>query len=266
MHFRGESLALRNGVSLRVYSECRGDDRCATLLLPGLGCDAAMIWGPTTRRLLAMKGLHRCPWIAINTRGTWGTCGQLKNFDDLVQDVILLIDRLSLVRVVLVGHSLGGAVAVAVAESLPRVIDSLVLLNSVPRYTPKTRDGFLWRAATVTSAGSVAAILPTVTPRSFAPGTDDAIVANFSNMLAKNSSANYARLCEIAASMDVRSQFLNLKCRTHMATGSFDNSTGIGVVEPYARLLRVPVDILPAGHNLPLEAPALVAQLLTEAI
>ena len=96
----------------------------ALMFLHGTGCDSAD-WAPTLAAL--PRGAST---VAMDFRGHGESDVPAEPFtlEDLVDDVMHLIDHLGLRRVVFVGHSLGGMVAVAAAERSARAA-GLVLLE-----------------------------------------------------------------------------------------------------------------------------------------
>ena len=94
------------------------------LFLHGTGCDSSDSEG-------IIKGLRqngRC--IALDFRGHGQSTVPTQAFSlaDLADDVLLLIDYLSLQKVVIVGHSLGGMVAMEIARR-SSAVGGLVLLE-----------------------------------------------------------------------------------------------------------------------------------------
>lgn len=89
-------------------------------------------WDPITRRLGAAYS-----WVSVDLRG-FGLSGhprdQLYTIDENAAIICELLDHLQLSRVVLIGHSYGGAVAITTAIALrqrPRqVVEGLVLIDA----------------------------------------------------------------------------------------------------------------------------------------
>ena len=101
-----------------------GDSGCPLLFLHGTGCDASD-WMPVIERLPSEQ---RC--IAPNFRGHGQSAVPTQPFTlvDLAGDVLHLIDFLRMRELVIVGHSLGGMVAMEVAQHSSSVT-GLVLLE-----------------------------------------------------------------------------------------------------------------------------------------
>ncbi len=93
-------------------------------------------WGgsaATWRKVIALLGGGvRC--IAVNQRG-WG--GSTVNdgrydLDSMAEDVLAIIARLNLSRIILVGHSMGGKVSQVVAKAKPPEVRGLILVAPAP--------------------------------------------------------------------------------------------------------------------------------------
>ena len=95
------------------------------VLLHGGGCQSAD-WERVARRLPS-----DWPLVCPDFRGHGASAIPAANFllDDLADDVVELVERLGLGRVVLVGHSLGGMVAKQIASARPDVVAALVMVE-----------------------------------------------------------------------------------------------------------------------------------------
>ncbi|MCP5265280.1 MAG: alpha/beta hydrolase [Burkholderiaceae bacterium] len=98
---------------------------------------SAPIWHAVQQRLPA----ERYRSIAINNRGAGGSDAPPEESDFTIQcfaaDVLALLDTLGLDRVVLVGHSMGGATVAQFAVDHPQRVKALVLLDPA---SPNGRD------------------------------------------------------------------------------------------------------------------------------
>lgn len=94
------------------------------LFLQGVGV-TRQAWAPQVR---ALSAAYRC--IAVDHRGIGGSEGSLDGLDvdRMARDALALVESLGLARVHLVGHSLGGVVAVRFALIAPERTASLALL------------------------------------------------------------------------------------------------------------------------------------------
>lgn len=94
------------------------------VFLHGTGCDVSD-WNGVTAALCAGGPLVR---VDFRGHGASDVPGDSFGLSDLADDVILLVNELGLQDVVLVGHSLGGMAALAIASRAPWV-KALVLLE-----------------------------------------------------------------------------------------------------------------------------------------
>lgn len=97
----------------RMAYSLAGDGGLALVFLHGTGCDAND-WEHVSRRL--PSSLQR---VSVDFRGHGASDVPAGEFtiDDLAADVVALLDALQLKRAILVGHSLGGMVAIAASRS-----------------------------------------------------------------------------------------------------------------------------------------------------
>lgn len=124
----------RRGVRLFVLDEAltpasMNDGTAApVLLLHGLGLSHTT-WEPVADRLLRTG--HRV--VRLDTRGHGRSDAPASDYrlDDLVADVLAVMDALKIARAHLVGHSLGGTVALQVALHQPARVASLTLAGAL---------------------------------------------------------------------------------------------------------------------------------------
>lgn len=114
--------AAEGAEGLKVY---RGGQFCGTpiVLLHGFGSDSEA-WFPLDRMLGEAYPVIR---IDLPSHGR-SPKRQLAGFDALVGEVAAALDALKLDRAHLVGHSLGGACALALADARPEAFASLTLI------------------------------------------------------------------------------------------------------------------------------------------
>ena len=188
--------------------------------------------------------------------------------------VIALLDRLRLDRVVLVGHSMGGAVVMRAALQAPDRVAGLLLLapvgfGAIPRTrllrmaTPRWLDPVLpylaWRAL-------IAVGLRTGYGRIGRPSARD-----IDEYWAPTADPNFSRASRLVAHAfnwepgDPK-DLARVACPVHIVLGERDNLVPGGLARAHAeRLARVQVDEVPgAGHVLPEEVPEVVVRTVIE--
>lgn len=71
--------------------------------------------------------------VDLPGHGKSGNIGYIHTMEEMAEMVKALVDKLKLKKVFLVGHSMGGYVALAFAEKHPELVKGLVLMNSTTR-------------------------------------------------------------------------------------------------------------------------------------
>ncbi len=254
-----------DGATLTVIDE--GNPAAGTrLLIQGLGCEAEVIWRPLLTELMAAGDTRQ--HLAFDTRGIGTSSGWPDSLEQMADDAAALLAQRAATSAEVVGHSLGGAVAMLLAARHPSLVRSLVLMDSVPEYSEKTRSGFLWRAEKIRDMGAVATIFDIVIPRSFGAvmqAEHPEAIAQFQAMLARQEPAVYSRICKLAAGTNAWDAFNSLQVPTLFVSGSEDVSTSPDIMRPLAeRIGGRFVEIPNAGHNPPLEQPGYVAAAILE--
>jgi 3-oxoadipate enol-lactonase len=270
-YYSGEPLSLRQtvevyGATLSIIDE--GDPHVGSprLFIQGLGCEAETIWRPLLKELVAAGDDRQ--HIAFDTRGIGSSSGWPDSLEQMADDAAVVLASRATNPAEVVGHSLGGAIAMLLAARHPSMVHSLILMDSVPVYSEKTRSGFQWRAGRIRDAGAVSTIFDIVIPRSFGAETQaerPEVVARFQAMLARQAPDVYSHICELAAGTNAWAAFNSLQIPTLLVSGSEDVSTSPDIMRPLAEQIGGRfVEIPNAGHNPPLEQPAYVAATILE--
>lgn len=121
------ALTTRGPAGALALTAC-GSDGLPVLLVPG-GGGARGHWAGEQARL----GAHRS--VALDLRGLGDSAPDPRGrngLDDLAQDALAAADALGLARFVVVGHSLGAAVALALGAREPARVAGLVLVDPSP--------------------------------------------------------------------------------------------------------------------------------------
>src|SRR5579862_2339488 len=146
------TIRIRSEDNCVLCAEQWGREPPEILLIHGLG-DGRFIWKDFANRL------HPVGCVAVDLRGHgdsgWDARGAY-NIDTYATDVERVVGALNLQRAVVVGHSLGAAVAIRVAVGMPS-LRGIVLVDGGPdlsrRGLVQIRDQFRtqpWRYASVT--------------------------------------------------------------------------------------------------------------------
>jgi pimeloyl-ACP methyl ester carboxylesterase len=119
-----------NGAEL--FYEDTGAGGGAVLFIPGLA------WGTFLFRaqVAALEGRYRCVVVEPRGQGRSEVTEGGYELDNLALDASALIDHLGLAPCHLVGHSLGGSVALRVAARRPEVVRSFAMLDGAADEDP----------------------------------------------------------------------------------------------------------------------------------
>ncbi len=206
-----------------------------------------------------------CVCVAADLRGFGGGDGRGAplTVEAYADDVIGRCDALGLGRLIIVGHSMGGRVAMAVAAREPARVAGLVLLApSPPTPEPMTDGG---RASLAAAREDRFAAGRQVSHITGGPLSADRKAAAVDDVVAADPAA-WRAWVEVGSRQDLSALVRAITCPVTVLSGDRDAAIPTAVVErevvarlPQATLVRVPG----AGHLLPIEAPdAVVAAIV----
>lgn len=213
----------------------------------------------------ALRGRYRV--LRYDARGHGGSPAPRGpvTVEDLAADLRGLLDALGIARAHVVGLSLGGMTAQALAASEPGRVESLTLV-ATSAHMP-TREAWAERAALVRSRG-MGAVAEAVLGRWFTPGfaerAPEPATAAREAFLAVDPEG-YAACCEAIGGMDLRPVLSRIVAPTLVIAGADDPATPPA---PHAEALRDGIRnaeyvVLPrAAHLLAVERPDAVAAYL----
>lgn len=188
--------------------------------------------------------------------------------DDVVRDMLAILDEQRIERTVIIGHSMGAAIAVDLTARAPERVSALVMLSpSVSGFVASTPPDLREVASRVRAgdhAGATTAWLATPLMRVRLPAT---ATESFRAMIHDNArvwQSSGARSATAAESVDAR--IAALRVPLLVGIGADDAS---GVRELAAAILRAhpsaTFHIVPsAGHWFPLEAPDATSRIVTD--
>jgi 3-oxoadipate enol-lactonase len=186
---------------------------------------------------------------------------------DLGEDVIALMDRLSLDRADYCGLSIGGMVGQWLAIHVPERIRRLALICTSPNTA--NGDAFRDRARRVREAGATEVIADGVIANWFTASWTQShpeVVARHRQMIVDTPVEGYAACCEAVATHDVRPGLAQVSARTLVIAGLQDGAIPSSQAEVIAE--EIPgsrLQILdPAAHRANVERAEAVNDLLAE--
>lgn len=184
--------------------------------------------------------------------------------ETLRDDLLGLLDRLSIERAALVGLSVGGMVAQSLAATAPERLDGLVLCDTAPKIA--TRDTWDQRIAAVRDGG-MAALVDSVLERWF--GADfaqinPALHSGMDAMLRAIPPQGYAGVCAAIRDADLTDSTAQIQLPTLCLCGADDVATTPAQVAAMANTMANAhyEEIADAGHLPCLDQPARTAALI----
>ena len=111
--------------NLNVHYSDQGTGKCIVLIHGFL--EELSMWDQVVD---ALKMTHRVICIDLLGHGKTENLGYIHRMEDQADMVKFLLDQLELVKYTLIGHSMGGYVALAFADLYPDQVSALCLMNS----------------------------------------------------------------------------------------------------------------------------------------
>ncbi len=247
-----------NGVSYKVEVHARGTGD-HLLLLHYFG-GSSQSW----REVIEGVGTARC--VAPDLRG-FGESGAPPigySVDDYADDLEALIRLLALERFTVVGHSMGGKIALALAARRPAGLRALVLVAPSPP-TPEPMEEEE-REQLLQTHGQRQAALDTIRKITFRPLPQPQLERSISDTL-RSSPAGWRAWLEHGSLEDISDRMAQIDVPVSIIAGEHDPVISRALIEqevvPYLSGTAPRVDILPKlGHLVPLEAPQVLASKL----
>ena len=249
-----------NGVNL--FYDLSGPEGAPVVAFSNSLGTAAEMWDAQARALAG-----RCRVLRYDTRGHGrsSTAGPV-TIKQLAEDLAGLLEALSVSSAHVVGLSLGGMTAQALAIHYPAKVRSLVLMATDAFLPPQ--DGWQARAKTVREQG-LGAIVDAAMGRWF---TDQSAVtcpekvAFARARFVSGDAEGYALCCEAIGAMDLRPQLGTIKQTCMVVAGRHDPVTTVEMCEGLSAAIagstfRV---VEGASHLIPMEQPKAVNDLLVD--
>ena len=181
---------------------------------------------------------------------------------DFSSDIFELLDFLDMPKVIFVGISVGGMIALDFAASWPERVHSMVLCDTAPIIG--TADLWNDRIKKLRENG-MHSMAEAILARWFAPKFKEkspAAYQGYYNMLTRMPLEGYTGTCEALRDADLTEASRTIETHTLILCGAEDISTPPDLVRELAELMPdAEFHLIPgAGHSTCIEQPALVAE------
>jgi pimeloyl-ACP methyl ester carboxylesterase len=235
------------------------------LLMHGIG-NYARYWD-----LFADAVDRRAALVAYDARGHGDSGKPVDAYDpsDFVADALAVLDVIAPARTVVVGHSMGGAHAIALAASHPERVSHLVIVDSSPEPlregAERARRMSLERPERFSTPGEAMAYV-----RRTSPGYSEAVYENRSRWLFRrdvdgitwrsSGPALRAIMGETRRHGRMWDSLAAIRCPALVVRGTRSSVLGAEIARRMVDTLRSGRLLeLDAGHNVPLDRPAELA-------
>lgn len=211
--------------------------------------------------------------IRVDLLGHGGSAKPKKGYSmpEQARRVGVVLDRLGIGRAVVVGHSMGGAVATALAELEPRHVRAVVIIDTPP--DPKSADlpfeaklGFVPVIGEAVRRVVTDGMISKGLESAFAPGFDvpHQFVADFRAMTYTSYDRSHDRSGDFGDQRPLDARLADVGLPLLVIFGARDQIADPDSAAGYRRVRNARVVILPrAGHSPNVEEPAKTASLIS---
>jgi (E)-2-((N-methylformamido)methylene)succinate hydrolase len=234
------------------------------MLIHGVGADGTS-WDQIAAALAPAFRVLR-----LDLRGHWqsGHIEGALTLDDLVRDVVDALDTCAVPAANIVGFSLGGMIAQALALQHADRVQRLVLLSAVAGRTAEERERVQARLAILREQG-IAAITGAAQDRWFTPAfiaRNPDLVQRRMLQLRENHAPSYAAAYTVFSTSDLGDRLHAIRVPTLIATGEHDVGSNTRMARfMHAQIAGSRLGILPGlRHSILVEAPELVTRLVRD--
>lgn len=186
--------------------------------------------------------------------------------EELADDAMAILDHFGTAHATVVGCSIGGMIAQALAIRHPHRVNGLVLSNTAAKIG--TAETWQARIDAVVTDG-IESIAGQILGRWFAPAFLQKPEAQiWRHMLLRNDRHGYAKTCKALAGADFTEGLAQVKVPTAFIAGTEDQATAPDLVQASAQ--RVPDSsyhlLQGSGHIPAIDAPGKVAKIITDMV
>lgn len=257
------SITLSTAASIHWNEAADDANAPCVVLLHGLGGDAGF-WSAEQQ---ALRSRFRV--LAIDLRGSGLTPGCAHGFsiDDLADDVVTVLDAAKVPSAHVVGFSMGGLVAQALAGRAPERVRKLVLAATFAT-TPLHSRRFLAAVGAVHRQGATTKqvfelVLPWLFSTRFLGSAEAAPFLDYPDDAPESPPEDWLKLVDAQLSFDGRPRLAAIRAPTLVIAGDEDRLAPPGDAEALALGIRGAVlERLPAGHLVNVECRSAFIRLL----
>lgn len=245
-----------NGSKYHIYAQAGSDH--ALIFLHCFGSSSRAWRGAISR----LQGSHYC--LAPDLRGFGETAATTSRYrlGNYADDITALVDALKLKRYTVVGHAMGGKIALAYAARQPEGLSGLVLFAPSPP-TPEPLNPEQ-RERLITGYGNRVVAVQTIKQAA----VRELPIVEMKAAVEDNLRTSYTAWCawlEQGSREDISPLMQYISVPTMIVAGGSDPNFSVGLLKneveqriPTSRMAVVPG----VGHLIPLEAPQVVASML----
>ena len=251
-------LSPESGVNLYVR-ERGGTESGGTLLLLHNFGGSALWWNSL------LTALPNTRLIMPDLRGFGESDEQTPDVtytvDDMANDILFIAETLGLTGYTLVGHSMGGKVALAAAARNPAGLRELRLLApSPPTPEPMEADARQKFLESHHSRDAALALIGKISHAPLSPEQTERVIAD----QLRTSDAAWAAWIERGSREDISGRMGNVQVPVRILSGDADGAIALPVIrQEVAERLNVPLQVVPdVGHLLLFEAQNIVTEFL----
>lgn len=251
-----------------LFYEEHGTGQHTVLFLHGLYFNCRQFH----QQIVALRDRYRC--VAVDLRGQGQSSAPPRDYDPeaIARDIIQFIDVRRYGDCHVVGHSIGGIVAMHVVIQRPELVKSLALIGTTAGESPVTSKRKLKRQALRIKLFGMRFVIPTIMRTLFSPAyLADSVhaeqIAHWEQEIARINRHHIARvLAGLQARSPLYDDLYKIQKPTLIIAGEQDQAISRHATHRLnngiagAHLVMVP----DAGHAVNLEKPAVVSKVLIE--
>lgn len=258
-------------INVRILRKPTSKSAVPLVFVHALAMDGDM-WHGVAEELACSGRMSEAAMYAVDCRGHGdsGTSESAFKTQRFAEDLSNVLDAIGSAQAHVIGCSMGGTVALALAGNFPDRVASLTVVDCTAWYGPEAASNWETRAQTALSGG-MQALVDFQLARWFSPAflqQEPGLVRESLAVFNANRVAAYANSCRMLGHADERQKLRNFLGPVAVVVGEEDYATPPAMAEDIAsRMANAKLTVI-AGtrHYTPLEAPGAVAACIEDAI